>query len=273
MAVTKKDIKLMIEESEKNIINIIAGNTKIQTDKMDQIIQQISTLTVRITVLENKNNELERKILDIEENCVNIKKENEDLKESLQFTQDELIEKKIEMLQNRYDEEFDKLYENNNNLKEQNRKLEDRTRRCNLRIDGITEKDYETWDETESKVQEIFKEKLHLEHNIEIERAHRMKRRPNNSNNNNNQNEDKSPRPKTVILKLLRYKDKELILKNAKKLKGTGIFINEDFSDETNLIRMNLKAKMKKARENGKYCVISYDRLVTRDFKSANLSP
>ena len=271
MAVTKNEIKSMIEESEKNIINIIAGNTKIQTDKMDQIIQQISTLTVRITVLENKNNELERKILDIEENCAGIKKENEDLKESLQFTQDELIEKKIKLLQTQYDEEFDKLYENANNLKEQNRKLEDRTRRCNLRIDGIKENDYETWEETENKVQEIFKEKLHLDHNIEIERAHRMKRRP----NNNNQNDDKPPRPKTVILKLLRYKDKEIILKNAKKLKGTGLFINEDFSDETNVIRMNLKEKMKKERENGKYCIISYDRLITRNFKinNANRSP
>ena len=255
------DIKKMIEDSERNIINIISGNNKIQSDKMDKIINQLTDLTNRISSLEDKNIELERKIEDLGEKYKTIQKDNDDLKLSLQFTQDELIEKKINLLQQQFDEEFHKIYENNEYLKEKNRKLEDRTRRCNLRIDGVIENEHESWEETEGKVQKIFKEKLQLTNNIEIERAHRMSQRPNPSR------QDEEPRPRTIILKLLRYKDKELILKNGKKLTNSGIFINEDFSDETNYIRVGLKHKMKLEREKGKYCVIRYDRLITREFK------
>ena len=257
MAITKEDIKLMIEESEKNIINIISGNNKIQNDKMDEIIKKLTDLTNRISTLESKSNELETKFTDLVEKYNSIKKDNEDLKESLQFTQDELIDKKLNFIQQQIDDEVIKMYDNYEYLKEKNRKLEDRTRRCNLRIDGIVENDHESWEQTEDKVKKLFKDKLKLENGIEIERAHRMKQRPGND----------ASRPKTIILKLLRYKDKELILKNAKKLKDSGVFINEDFSDDTNYIRMGLKEKMKLERKKGKYCVLNYDRLVIREFK------
>ena len=49
--------------------------------------------------------------------------------------------------------------------------LEDRSRRCNLRIDGVTEKKGETWEQCEEEIQNIFKEKLGLE-NINIEREY-----------------------------------------------------------------------------------------------------
>ena len=93
--------------------------------------------------------------------------------------------------------------------------LEDRSRRCNLRIDGVTEKKGETWEQCEEEIQNIFKEKLGLE-NINIERAQRSKGKTN------------SNKPRTIVCKLLSYKQKKEVLKNAKKLKGSNIFINED---------------------------------------------
>ena len=57
---------------------------------------------------------------------------------------------------------------------------EDRSRRCNLRIDGVTEKEGETWEQCEEEIQNIFKEKLGLE-NINIERAHRSKGKTSNN--------------------------------------------------------------------------------------------
>jgi len=77
----------------------------------------------------------------------------------------------------------------------------------------------------------------------------------------------KTDRPRTIIFKLLNYKDKERILSSAKKLKNTKIFINEDFSDDTNKIRRELKEKMKHARAEGKYAEIIYDKLVIREFR------
>ncbi|XP_065681445.1 uncharacterized protein LOC136095126 [Hydra vulgaris] len=133
------------------------------------------------------------------------------------------------------------------------RKFEDRNRRNNIRIYGLRENERETWQNTEQKLQTIFNEQLQLK-NIVIERAHRIGKVYNNMDT-----------PRTVILKLLNYKDKELILKNAKKLKGKGIFINEDFSEETNKIRRNLIEKMKIARNSGKYAVLAYDKLIVKE--------
>lgn len=38
-------------------------------------------------------------------------------------------------------------------------------------------------------------------------------------------------KPRQIVVKLLYYKDKQKILSQTKKLKGTQIYINEDFSD------------------------------------------
>ena len=73
--------------------------------------------------------------------------------------------------------------------------------------------------------------------------------------------------PRTIILKLLNFKDKERILKNAKYLKNTGIFINEDFSKETIEKRKKLWEDVIKLRKEGKYAILKYDRIYSRDFK------
>lgn len=47
-------------------------------------------------------------------------------------------------------------------------------------------------------------------------------------------------RPRSIVVKLLRYKDKKEILRRAKCLKETNIFINEDFSEKVRLKRKEL---------------------------------
>ena len=157
------------------------------------------------------------------------------------------------------DAEIRNLWDNCEYLKDKNRILEDRSRRNNLRVDGLYENEGENWQQTEEKVKKLFKEKLCIERNIEIERAHRTNGKENNAT-----------RPTTIIMKLLSYKDKEIILANSKKLNGTGIYINEDFSEETRKIRRSLREQMKEERKRGKYCVIKYDKLFTREFKKKN---
>ena len=53
--------------------------------------------------------------------------------------------------------------------------LEDRSRRNNIRIDGIEEEQYETWDRCEEKVQKVIKDKG-IEDEVEIDHCHRMKK-------------------------------------------------------------------------------------------------
>ena len=95
--------------------------------------------------------------------------------------------------------------------------LEDRSRRCNLPIDGVTEREGKTWDQCEDEIQNIFREKLGLE-NIDIERA---------------QGKTSSNKPTTIACKLLSYKQNKEVLKNAKKLKGSNTFIKVDCCFET----------------------------------------
>lgn len=52
----------------------------------------------------------------------------------------------------------------------------------------------------------------------EIQRAHRVGKY------------DPTGRPRLIVVKLLQFKDKDEILKQAKYLKSTNFFINEDFS-------------------------------------------
>ena len=60
----------------------------------------------------------------------------------------------------------------------------------------------------------MLKERLEIQ-NAEIERVKRVERKTKN-------------RSRTIVCKLLRFKDKQNILRKAKILKGTDTFINEN---------------------------------------------
>ena len=139
-------------------------------------------------------------------------------------------------------------------LKDKLRDLEDRGRRNNLRFDGITESLHETWDVCEEKIKDVVKNNLGLT-DIQIERAHRTAATK------------RQGLPITVVIKLLSYKDKVEILKNSRKFKDTGIYVNEEFCKETIQIRKGLWDEVKRLRDDGKYAVIQYDKIVSREFR------
>ena len=79
-------------------------------------------------------------------------------------------EKKVEKLQEQINELWDYQVDPER-LEFRERKiveLEDRSRRNNLCIDGISEKENETWDECEQEVQSLIKGKLGIAENIVI---------------------------------------------------------------------------------------------------------
>ena len=59
-------------------------------------------------------------------------------------------------------------------LKKQLRIQEDRLRRNNVRFDGITETENETWEETETKLRKFLYDELDITRELYIERAHRV---------------------------------------------------------------------------------------------------
>ena len=88
--------------------------------------------------------------------------------------------------------------------------IEDRSRRNNIRIDGIPESYKESWDDCEKKVQDVFTNRLGIE-NVEIERAHRVAGVMKEGTEENNDRR----RPRTIVLKLLSYKDKVKIFRTG----------------------------------------------------------
>ena len=70
------------------------------------------------------------------------------------------------------------------------------------------------------KVKDLIKEKLQINQDVQIECTHRTRATRLEQENN---------KPRIIVIKLLNYKVKVEILKNANKLKDMGIFINEDF--------------------------------------------
>ena len=97
----------------------------------------------------------------------------------------------------------------------------------------------------------MLKERLDIE-NVEIERAHRAGRKSTN-------------KPKTIVCKLLRFKDKQSILRKAKLLKGANTFINEDYCPDTVEYRKELWEEVKVLRSQGKIVYLNYRSIVSRD--------
>lgn len=84
-------------------------------------------------------------------------------------------------------------------------------------VEGIPESPNDKLCESEEKVKQMIQEKLQLGQNkITLEKAHRIGRMINGNSN----------RPRQIMVKFLKYKDKEAVPKRAKYLKGTNIYLH-----------------------------------------------
>ena len=121
--------------------------------------------------------------------------------------------------------------------------LEDRSHRSNLCFDRIEKDPNETWEESESIITDFVKEKLRIEEDIAIERAHRK-----GNTHHIHRNDDTRSKKKTVVVKILSFKDKSRILHTCreKKLWKEEIFVIKDFPEIT---ASTIKGMLQKARD------------------------
>ena len=148
-----------------------------------------------------------------------------DLKLSLEFSQKEIEDLKVklsiqEQANNSLHDTVHNLEYDVSMLRDKCTYLENQSRQNNIRIDGIPEETDEMWDQMERKVKEAIEQKLQIQ-SVSIERAHRIGK----------QRSDRKLR--TIICKLYDWKLKERLLKDMRRKKPDGLFIKEDFDDQT----------------------------------------
>ena len=146
----KEIFKEEFEKQQKNLLNLISGNFDIIITEIKKVQSDINELKASLeytdTVLEEKVAKVEKKIEKLQEQINELWNYQVD-PERLELTERKIVD------------------------------LEDQSRRNNLRIDGISEKENETWDECEQEVQSLIKDKLGVVENIVIERANRIKKK------------------------------------------------------------------------------------------------
>ena len=176
------------------------------------------------------------------------------------------VSKKLEDIDKRVEEiKRDEITENFvTKTKKQLADLEDRSRRNNLRFDGFQEETNETWEESESIITDFVKEKLEIEEDILIERAHWTGKIQRNDGTRN--------RKRTIVVKFLNFKDKSRILHTyrEKKLWKEKVFVNENFSEETPSIRKGLLQKAKDFRSQNKVAKVVYDKSIVYEKERGN---
>ena len=145
--------------------------------------------------------------------------------------------------------------------------LENQSRRNNVKIFGIPEDDDEkSWDDTESKVKEAIKNKLGIEDEIKIERAHRIgKRSTDDGKQQNSWHGTRSNGPRPIVAKIDSWKVKERIVKKAREVKPDGLKFYSDFSQRTLDRRRSQIPALQAARNQGKDAFFVVDRLVIRN--------
>nr|XP_047142193.1 uncharacterized protein LOC124816600 [Hydra vulgaris] len=207
-------------ESEEKVLSIFEKQLNVSGVAIERAHRTGKIGQNRLDMLEKDINNNKCKISNIEKDLC-------DIKDSLNFQENDISEK-ISQIKKYYDKEINSLYKKSIDL-------ENRSRRNNLRIDGLQETPGESWEDCEKAVKDIFKTLLKIPSEVVVERAPRI-------------GQFKENKPRTLVLKLLNYQDKNKILKTVKQLKGTGLYINEDFAQETIYHRRKLWEEVKKLR-------------------------
>ena len=69
---------------------------------------------------------------------------------------------------------------------------------------------------------------------------------------------ERNSRSRTIICRLLRFKDKQKIIRSSKRLKNTGIFIYEIIFKDTTDLRKQLWEKVLEYRVNNQISYLNY---------------
>lgn len=226
--VTASWIKSLIESNTKLVVDSISSQIDLKLDrKLNPVIDSLSKLQAQIT--ETKDQANAASILAQKTNAAYEEQNKELLK----------LRSENEVLRQAVKSQEGKITA-----------LDNYSRRSNLIFDGISEQSDETQVILLGKIQQVLNNmKIQNCKAIKFERFHRL-----------GHYTGKSSRP--VIVRFSFYQDRELVWSHKKNLKGTQIYVREDFCRDTLEYRQSVIPILKAARANGKKCVLVGDALI-----------
>ena len=128
--------------------------------------------------------------------------------------------------------------------------MDDQRRQVNLRFSGIQEDEGENWQHTQKKVGKIIQQRLNI--TPTFDRVYRA-------------GKPSAQRPRDVIARFSRIADRDAIFRDRRKLKGSNVYINEDFCSRTAEHRKEQMNAYHYARRNGKIAYFNYKTLVVKE--------
>lgn len=222
-------IKAMLDSQERAYKSAMDILVKQMTERVDKLEGKVSELTASLEFTQHEVDDLKA-----------INKEHEREKKDAMS--------KIASL-------TDQLNISNERLKDLEGRInyqEDYNRRKNLRISGIEERSGgETWEQTAATVGSLLEDKLQMP-GLQLERAHRVGTR-------------QDSRPRTIVARFNRFCDREAVMRNAKKLKGTNIFLNDDLCPASQAIKNSQMPSLKEAKAQGKIAYFRHTRLIIKE--------
>jgi ribA/ribD-fused uncharacterized protein len=236
--------ELRSKSQKANMNDELIATVKSMQDNISKMNDSIVALTNEVVGLKSEKGKLS------------------DIKTSLEFTQSELkISKqdigdlKMKSTSLREDQsaivsQLLAIQRENHEVKERLLKLETYTRRENLKLSGLIEPNNETGDQCRKSVVAFFQDQLEITNaaNIEFQRVHRLGKRV-------------PGKDREVIVRFVRFGDRENVWSRKKKLKGTSYIIKEDFPAEIESRRSQLFPIYKAALTQKKKAALIVDNL------------
>ena len=124
--------------------------------------------------------------------------------------------------------------------------------RMNLVFTGIPESAKEDWQTSETVIRRLWSEKMNITdaNSIKIQRCHRM-----------GAYDVSAAKPRRMVVKFAFYGDRDRVLSNRALLKGTNIYVDEQFSERVRKIRSILYNNFKADKLKGSKVVLSFDKI------------
>ena len=225
-----------LSQSQSQDLNF---NLHLVLKNISDIQRQIAQIVTKLDKLDG----IEKKFEELEKSINYLSSEYDDFKKEIK-EQNSAIDKCREDL----DHDLYKIKELENRvIMAESRSMRDNLIFSNIPEEGINE-------DPEKKVRELISKTLLIKDDVPFERAHRMGRFT-------------QDRTRPIVVKFSRFKDKMNVLRNAFKLKGSKVGINEQFPAEINERRKLLLPILKQEKSKGNPARLVIDAVITLSAK------